>query len=102
MTLKSGQNVLPMNSDSAAICRTVARGNEPPDRTTVVTPFGGFEEWPDSDLLVQSTWQEGDPCEVCGEDEDFENDPLADWIDANNHQVMAHGQCGVEKGYERA
>ena len=57
--------------------------------------------------MTPSTWTEGDPCEVCGEDES-PDDPLAHHYgpstaaDVPPRYVMAHGQCGVDYGLELA
>jgi hypothetical protein len=57
--------------------------------------------------VTPSTWTEGDPCEVCGEDES-PDDPLAHHYgpstaaDVPPRYVMAHGQCGVDYGLELA
>lgn len=103
MTLKSQQRVMPVNRNCEASCLTVNSGTSPPDRTVVMTPQGGLEEWPDSDLLVLTNWQEGDPCELCGEPEGDEwDDVLADFVSPQNRQTIAHMACAVDHGYERA
>ncbi len=45
------------------------------------------------------SWREGDPCELCDEDETHD-DPLAHFVreltDGNLTYVVAHGQCGID------
>ena len=45
-------------------------------------------------------WVEGDPCELCGEDED-QLDPLGHFMNGD-HMIIAHGQCGLDAHLELA
>jgi hypothetical protein len=48
-------------------------------------------------------WQEGDPCELCGEP-DSPDDTIAHFVHAvrPGDYVMAHGQCGLDDGLRLA
>jgi hypothetical protein len=76
---------------------TVPSPISPRERTTVNVALLRRE------LRYVAHWREGDPCEVCGEDETPE-DPLAHYLAPSTNQrkapgyVMAHGRCGLDYG----
>lgn len=49
-------------------------------------------------MKADVAWQDGDPCELCGEEEEFDDIIAMFWSDERHKAVMCHGQCGVDEG----